>query len=450
LPLLARQVLAGLGGGAFGLFLVVAFIASLHAVAQSVAPAPSPSVVAMASATPTASPTPTDSPTPTLEPTPSPTPTDTPVPTASPSPTPSPSPGVTAPEHPLVLTRVSCLFLGPAASIGGRLYAACAGNQVLAIDLATGKVARTYQLTRSSSSVLRSPTLLEVKDALWVQWNDALIQRYDLSSGKLTGQVPGNRIVADSSGGIWIETQDGAVHSMTARSAMPPAPSGGGGIPSTYIGCGSIWQVRDGSLYVSSLATGASQGTFPVASGTSVARIGPACWLVKGSARAGYELTNLSTQCAGSRTMSFSGLPFDLGGTTWMLKGGGMVQLSLATGRTYGSIWQLPGGLSLDQNPVYAGGQVWTGSSTELVRLDIPLKPISGQGSMTPVVCPSPSPTPTPSPTPSPTPTASPTPTPAASPTPTPTPSPTPTGATPTPKPTPTPTATPTATPTPA
>lgn len=449
LPIRLRQSLAGLAGGAFGLLVFVAFVLGLQAVAQTQLATAEPSPIAIASPTETATSTATPSP----SPTPTPTPTPTPAPTASPTPSPSPSastsPGVSTPDDPTVLARVSCTFLGPAASTASKLYAACAGNKIVAVDLSTGKVSKTYALTRPSSGLARFPVVVEVKDALWVYWNDALIQRYDLSSGKVTGQVSGNRIVPDPKGGIWIETQDGALHGMTARTGLPPAPSAGSVPPSTWIGCGEIWQVVDGVVHVSDLSDGTIRGTFTYVAGSAILQAGPTCWQAVSSA-GGWRLTNLSSQCVGSLTVRFPSRPFDLGNTTWVLESGGMVQISIAAGTTHGSIWKLPGGVSVDQPPVYASGQVWTGSSTDLVRLDIPLKAISGQGYAPPIVCPTPSPTPTPTPTPSASPSATPSPnsTATAPPTPTPTPTPEPTP-TPTAKPSPTPTSTPTPEPTP-
>ena len=417
-PVPARQSIGALLGATLGLALVVSFVFGLRTFARVALSMPSPSLVAAVSNEPT--PTDTPSPTPTATPTDSPTATPTESPIPNPTPTAAPTQGPTSPDHPNVLARVACLFLGPAGSVSGRLYAACAGNQVVAVDLTSGKIAKTYALTHPTTRVAASTTRLLVKDALWIGWSDGLIQRYDLSTGKVTGQVSGDRLIGDPASGIFIETQDGAVHAMGARTGMPAGAAYGVAFPSVWIGCGSIWKWTAGTLTVTSLG-GAAQGSFALPTGFGIASSGSKCWYVTGTSAKGYTLTNLTAGCLGGKTIRLAAVPFDLGATSWMLRSGGMAQVALPSGAVSSTTWKLPGGLGLDQPPVYASGQVWTGSSTELVRLDIPLKAMAG-GSLPPTVCPTPAPTPSPTTAPTPTPAAAtappatPTPTPAATP----------------------------------
>lgn len=426
-PAQARQSLAALLGVALGFALIAGLVVGLRTFAHVALSTPTPSVLAALTEEPTAA----ESPTETAAATASAEATATDVPTAAPSPTPTPGPtqpsgptqGPAGPDHPAVLASVDCMFLGAAGTASGRLYAACADNRVVAINLTTGKVAKTYPVTHPSTRVAASVTRLAVKDVLWIGWSDGLIQRYDLSTGKVTGQVSGDRFLTDGAGNVWIETPDGAVHAVSARSGMPA--SGSGTPPSAWICGGNIWVWNSGTMTVTS-TSGAARGSFAIGGGFTILDVGPACWYTAGSARSGYSLTNLTSGCLGSKTVKLASQPFDLGTTTWMLTSGGMVQVALPSGAKSSTVWKLPGGLGLDQPPVYASGQIWTGSSTTLVRLDIPLRAMAG-GTLPATVCPTPSPTPVPTPTPAPTEAPTAAPTDAATPTPAPTATPVPT-----------------------
>ncbi len=449
LPLRTRQVLAGFGGASASLILVAAIVLAIHPAAAEPIHAGSTTFVAAASTSPGDGATGTSSPASGAS--------------ASTAGTPSAvSATPSAPQEPAVLSSVDCVYQGYYTVSGNTLYAGCQTG-VEAIDLNTGTVARTYDIASTrvqqrcemACHVFGPDAIAVSAGALWVEWSDDVVQRYNLSSGKVTGQVPGAVMASDSKGHVWIGTYGNDPAWVTATGSLP-AGSDFGENPSPLWGaCGVLWQVMPDNQMWLQIMSGGETRTIAVPDGDTVVKIGAACWLVKNDN--GWHLTRLGTECAGTLAVDYPNLPFDLGGGTWIIENEGMIQIDMGSGTTYGSLWTLPlGGGRFLEPPLYASGQIWADTGTQLERLGIPEDAISAPPTLPDFECappPSPpTPTPTPgwmtpapadTPTPSPTeaPTPSPTPTPTASPAPTPTP-------TPTPKPTPTPA--PTSKPTPA
>jgi hypothetical protein len=296
------------------------------------------------------------------------------------------------------------------------------------------------------------PAAIVVDGGLWIEWTDNLIQRFNLATGKKTGEVDNSLLVGDVYGSIWVQNGAG----LTAVSPSGQLPPGAGtpyGGPEYQAACGALWLLGQdgagsGTLSIVDSAGRATPLAGSVSRGASVLDIGSSCWIEQADGRGGTSLTRISHTCVGNAVLDVTSgaYPFALGETYWVTVDGdvSLVPFDPVTLEGYGRGWLSPSG-SPWGTVVEASGQVWADDGGKFERLDIPVSPIPGQATWPPVVCaaPSPNPTPTATATPSPTPTATATP----SSTPTATPSPTPT-ATPTPTSTPTPTATGTPSPT--
>ncbi|HEX7491680.1 MAG TPA: hypothetical protein VF337_08270, partial [Candidatus Limnocylindrales bacterium] len=209
---------------------------------------------------------------------------------------------MTSPRSPAVLASVGC-GAGPTATANGRLYVACADGKVVAISLATDTVVKTYPIQRPWSPqptcapeagvcVGAPPPSVDsvvVEGALWVQWSDSDLQRFDLNSGKLTGDASDVNLVGVDSGSVWVQNSPTGVVAVSADGPIPQALSSMDSTwATTTIACGSMWQIQDSYLNpVDTVAridphTGATLWEAPIPGSSyhplSVIDVGSTCW----------------------------------------------------------------------------------------------------------------------------------------------------------------------------
>jgi hypothetical protein len=364
-----------------------------------------------------------------------------------------------------VLSTVSCDPDWTQVTADGRLYVSCSdGAQIIAIDLATDEVARTYKVTRPYNN---PPDEMIVDGGLWLSFSNDEgtqfdVQRLDLTTGAksvefknsvLIGEVGGTIVMADKGKNLYkVNPANGT------RTAWPTDAQGTVGDPTQYVpvACGKLWDLgqRD-SIGRVDPASGEEiylDDTGPNGA-WDVVQTGDTCWGVFDSNPSTtpdtdpFVLTQLGSTCMGTTGAKFTGEPFVLGDAFWEIVGNQATELDPITGKL-GSTWILPS--INDEWLTLAEGQVWLADDSGVHRLDVQLDQMTHEPSSFALVCPAPAPTDSPSPSPSPSDSASPSemPTAGVTPTPTPTPSPTPTP-TPLPSPSPSPSPSPTPSPTP-
>jgi hypothetical protein len=310
-----------------------------------------------------------------------------------------------------VLASVDCVAVGPAATADGRLYVACGlGTEasVIAIDLATDKVVETYPITRpdppcQQACIPLHATALIVDGGLWIEWSDSEVQRVDLDSGEVTGEVSQARLVGDALGGIWVETASG-LHGVSPDGPMPETGGTKYGAWSGYeVACGWIWIASAPGTYgyvsaFDQFSDGFREVPATAGYGSRVLGIGSTCWLARDAPPYGgeVELTRFNGECLGSQTMTLDALPFELGDTAWIRTNGAVSRLDMTTGSVSGPALPMPSSFGPQSTLVAASGQVWAADGDRFVRLAIVLDPTPGQATMPPFACASPSPTATP------------------------------------------------------
>jgi hypothetical protein len=339
-------------------------------------------------------------------------------------PAPSASENQTSYGDPSILASVGCAANRATASAGGRLYVACgfgAAATVVAIDLATDVVARTYEISRPNPPCQGAcrplvPEALMVHGGLWIEWSDSVVQRFDLNSGKVTSQVSDIHLVGDIWGSIWVETAS----DLTAVSPDGPLPQSNPASEVSWtdirVACGSIWAVSGSTGAVSFFDTVTHGWRVAVVTGGyvyQVLELGSTCWIVRSSSGGKWQLTRFQGGCLGDQAITVDALPFQLGDNTWIQTQDGLYRIDLTSGVKYGPAWLLPTRGSYD-TVAWASGQVWAANGDQFARLAIPPNPAPNQATMAPLACAIPSPSPSPSP--SVTPTASATPSPSVTP----------------------------------
>jgi len=333
-----------------------------------------------------------------------------PSPVASPSSTASSAP--TPPSDSAVIASVDCSADGPTATADGVLYVSCGGMAgkptIIAIDLATDKVVKTYTLARQGPKCQTmclplGPYMIDVLGGLWIEWTDSVIQRLDLTSGNTTSEVSDAILLGDASGSIWIQTDRGLV-AVSPNGSLPKSVGPfGAGQSQIQLACGSIWQGDVTGLSAYDPATGLFRhvlGTESTSLGVTIG-LGSTCWMethVLGKT----ILTSMSGQCVGGAAVTVPQLPFQLGDATWILKDRALFQFDMTTGETYGLPHAIPDGNPSTNIIVEAAGQVWTDDGDHFVRIALPLNPIPGQVPFPPLTCSAASPSPSPSASPSP------------------------------------------------
>ena len=359
--------------------------------------------------------------------------------TPTPSPTPwTPDDGV-SPRQPDTLVKISdCLpdTTEPVSS-GGRLYVSCnKGSKVIAIDLATDKVAKIYSLDGTLSKA--APDMLFVDHGLWVSLNtvDATgggpaaaddtttVQRLDLTTGKKTAEFSDSSLVDDVSGALWMYDVDGNLDKVNPSSAkksiwnskpVDDALSADG-----YQECGYIWtetpptSANSRSPFIRlDPATGITTKLSPLNPkdfASFVIAFHGTCWGVVDDAskcpqNAGCAppavLEHLGPSCIDMVTSKIADLGmgtqiWELGDTLW-IGGGDEINQVEPFGGKQGRTWILPNLDSLDSWIVDANGQVWVAGGNGLMRVNIPLDKMTPGPTPPTLTCPGAAPSASPS-----------------------------------------------------
>ena len=351
---------------------------------------------------------------------------------SSASPRPQGSDDGVSPRVPSVLATVDCKpDYTPPVSSGGRLYVSCsAGVKVVAIDLATDKIAQTYLL---NGPVPTPPNLMIVDRGLWLSFASADIQyveRLDLGTGLRTTEFQDSTLLADTSGTIWMSNGYGDImkvnpakgtssisHSTNAVAVL------GDSTEFVNAACGMIWgQNAAGDILRVNPATdalidmGRPQDTDAL---VTVLQSGSTCWGVLDTLDgSGEVLARLGTSCADMVTSKIDSDPSLVGDTYWLFsEDGTYINQVEPFGGAQGRHWLVP--TIRDGWVTTANGQVWIANLDGLTRMDIPLDKMSPGAAPRTLSCPAPhaptavaSATPTRSPLPTPVATGSETPAP--------------------------------------
>jgi hypothetical protein len=344
---------------------------------------------------------------------------------------------------------------------GGRLYVSCnKGSTVIAIDLATDKVAQTYQV---NNPFFDAPDGLVVDGGLWVSMAAGVtstsdrccdVVRFDLKSGRQTTDLEDYDLIGDVGGSLLMIPLSGdpvkvnpsslgktTVHWKRLVSMLEE--------PWTFsTGCGMIWAIggdgggpggpgpqeivridpSNGSSTTMKFGYGAAmkskQGNTYMPD--SVIQNRSTCWAVTAALGESSRLFRLGKSCMDMETSLLDSEPFVLGDTYWVSDGArGIRQIDPFSAKT-GREWELPKGAN--GWVVDAGGQVWVNNDPGLTRVNIPLDKmtLSSPPPVLPCTAPAASPSVSASASPSASPTPTPTPTPALADSPVPTDAPTP------------------------
>jgi hypothetical protein len=394
------------------------------------------------------------------------------VASSSESPTASASPTANAgPIDAKVLATVDCVGGKSPVVYGGRLYVICDdgpdSTKAIAIDLASGKVVKNYELDFSDGV---SPDTLIVDGGLWVGATGAVVGadkyvtfnfdtvRLDLTSGSTESDLTDMELIGDIGGTIVVTDEDGNPYKINAATGARSFwnSTNVATVADNYsvaAKCGSLWDVSglsDGLVGVD-LANGKATTIDVNVGGGSVVAVlqsGTTCWAEIDSSRNNSDdafsdltvMAQLGPTCMGvasRQTFSFS--TFEVGDTFWEILSNGISQVDPVAGKvgpTYLVTTSAEGWVTL------ADGQFWLATDDSLVRLDIPVDQMApapapaslscvgkGHGPVDdkPIPTDSPSPSPSPSPSLSPSPSISPSPSPAPTGTPVATESPSPT-----------------------
>ena len=399
---IARHRSVAIGGGGVVVIAIVGGLALMSLGSRPTAGGPSLSTSPSAIAQLTASPTPvsTASPTPSSSRLASPTP----VPTPSPVPTPMPTPPQLATaslasvdpnalQTPKVLATVPCaidLTVRPVVS-GGLFYALCGLDTIVAIDLKTDRIARTYSLNLPEpkhcemACVMSGVTAIAVNQGLWVELylptnsSPSSVVRFSLGSNRITRTLPNTTLMGAGFGDIWINDPTYGVSAIYPngnrdtrfQEAVPPG--------SLVEACGSIWAwgldqdnsaIARQNRYGRTIWQGREAGWI-----LEIHQAGNECWALVQVPQTDYSdkycFARLGQSGVDSRSPLFDSPIITLGETYWLRSAGLIRQLDPTTWTLRAGGWLLPD----KQNGflIEVGGQVWASSGANLVRLNIPL-----------------------------------------------------------------------------
>jgi len=331
--------------------------------------------------------------------------------------------------------------------------------KVIAIDLASDKVVKTYKLPFSAK--FDADTLI-VDGGLWVGATDVEgppqsdptftyeTVRLDLASGSRKTDLKHMELIADLEGTIVATDEDGLpykINAATGAKSLWNSTNVQSVVENEFASakCGSLWDLSgesDGLVGVDPATGKATTIPLSVDGGkvVDILQSGKTCWVeIDTSPSSGdpysdpATLAQLGPTCMGPASrQSFTYSTYEVGGTFWEILAGGISQVDPVAGKVGPTYW-VP--TSNDGLVTLADGQFWLATDKSLVRLDIPVDQMapaptpvsltcagSGNGPVDDEPIPTDSPTQSPSPSPSSSASAS------ASPSISSTPSPTPTG----------------------